>query len=782
MKRGALVPLALMATALAVLLVGTRRDLSEPHLRLFNDMVRSPAFRSQYPNPVFSSGATTQPPVPGALARDEEPPLPYGATPEERERAGRELKNPFVPSFEVMTRGREVFERFCSHCHGPKGRGDGPVAKAFPSFSFPVAGKSTYDLPDGTLFVIVSQGRNLMPSHAAQLSRDDRWKAIAYLRDLQRQELARLGPLAVVPEDPRRHSLVSEDYGKELFASNCAACHGAEGRRPQPGIPTLNEPSVLAIAEDAYYWDIINHGRPGTQMPAWKSVLTPTQIKSLVLYIRSWAPAAPERSQVLALRGDPGRGRGLFSTHCAGCHGPEGRGGIGNTLNNPSFLSIASDKFLRDTISLGRRHTAMPASYDFKAQEVSDLIAYIRSWAPVASSFDEVEVLASSASAAAGGRLFKARCAGCHGADGEGGIGSRLASDGFLSMADDRMLYRAITEGRRGTEMPAWSGLTSSQVAELIAFIRHWQKTPMVALTTAPAQGRAEFGEVLFKQECVKCHGSGGEGDLGTQIGNPAFLSQVSDDFLRRTIAFGKKGTEMKGFATRARNPLGEQDIGHLIAYLRRLQNEAQVEPLKRHYSWASAKDGKAVFEKKADCAKCHGAQGEGGSGPSLNNPNFLRVASDGFLAATIVLGRENTPMPSFSGGSGVQLEQEDIENVVAYIRGFEKEPSPARRKVDRSAKNAAEGRVLFRENCARCHGPEGQGRHGERPGTFGPSLNNKEFLKAADDNFLLATIALGRPGTPMKPFALGSGQPPELTADQIRKVVAFIRTWEKSK
>jgi len=782
MSRKSLRPALVLALLLTGLILATRRDLARPNPRLFWDMVHTPAVHSQTASPEFADGRAMRLAPAGTVARGETP-LLFGPGAEERERAGRELKNPFPPSYEVMTRGKKIFETDCQHCHGLSGLGDGAVAKAFPSFSFPLASKSTYDLPDGALFHIITFGRNLMPAHGSQVSVDDRWKVIHYLRDLQRQEIARLGPASVIPEDPRRSSLVSAPYGKELFAQNCASCHGEEGRGPKPGIPTLHSPAVLAIADDAYYTDIVTQGRPGTSMPAWKGVLTKTQIASVVGYIRSWSGAAPERAPAGAAVAGAERGRELFTTHCIGCHGPEGHGGIGNSLSAPSFLAMASDDFLRQTISLGRHKTAMPASYDLQGGDVDALIAYIRSWSKPAPEYGAVAALLPTASAKDGAALFATKCAGCHGAKGEGAIGSMLSADSFLSMVDDRFLYKVITEGRPGTEMPAWRSLTAKQTADVIALIRSWQKSPSVALSTAAHRGRAEFGEVLFRQECAKCHGPQGEGDLGTQIGNPVLLTQESDDFLWRTIAYGKAGTEMKGFLNRARNPLPSEDIDHLIAYLRRLQSHPPAAGLKRTYSWASASDGKKVYEVKANCAKCHGREGEGASGPSLGNPGFLQAASNGFLEGTIILGRENTPMHSYFSGADVpHLEQEDFENVVAYVRGFEKSPPAAHRRVEITPERVAEGRALFRENCSACHGLEGLGKHGQKVGDFAPSLNNPEFLKAADDNFLLATIALGRPGTPMRPFGDGMAGKSGLTADQIRKIVAFLRTWEKRK
>ncbi|MFI5360446.1 MAG: c-type cytochrome [Elusimicrobiota bacterium] len=782
MNRKSRVPALILAVLLTAAILATRRDLSRPNGRLYTEMVRNPAVHSQQGSPFFADGRAMRAAPAGTLARGEKV-LRFAPGAEERARAGRELKNPFAPSFEVMTRGKKVFETYCQHCHGLTGLGDGAVAKAFPSFSYPLASKSTFDLPDGAIFHIVTYGRNLMPAHGSQVAVDDRWKVIHYLRDLQRQEIARLGPGAVIPEDPRRRGLVAAAYGQELFAQNCASCHGVEGRSPKPGIPTLHSPAVLAIADDAYYADIIANGRPGTSMPSWKSVLTPTQRQSLVLYIRSWSGAAPQRVPPSPAAETAERGRELFTTHCVGCHGAEGRGGIGNSLSSPSFLAIASDDFLRQTISLGRHKTAMPASYDLQGGDVDALIAYIRTWSKPQHDEDQVMALLPTASVKDGAALFAVKCAGCHGDKGEGSIGSALAADSFLTMVDDHFLYRVITEGRPGTEMPAWLQLTAKQTADAIALIRSWQKGATIAASTETHRGRAEFGEVIYRQECVKCHGALGQGDLGTQIGNPVLLSQDSDEFLWRTIAYGKSGTEMKGFLNRARNPLPAEDIDHLVAFLRRMQAHPPAEGLKRAYSWASAKDGKKVYETKASCAKCHGAEGEGGSGPSLGNPGFLEAAGNGFLEGTIILGRENTPMHSFFSGTDFpRLEAEDFDNVVAYVRSFEKNPPIAHRRVESTPERVAEGRKLFHDNCATCHGAEGMGKHGEKVGDFAPSLNNPEFLKAADDNFLLATIALGRPGTPMRPFGDGMAGKSGLTADQIRMIVAFLRTWEKRK
>ncbi|MDE2292786.1 MAG: c-type cytochrome, partial [Elusimicrobia bacterium] len=418
--------------------------------------------------------------------------------------------------------------------------------------------------------------------------------------------------------------LVSADYGRELFATNCASCHGADGLKPNPGIPMLHDPAVLAYAPDSYYRDIIERGRPGTQMPAWKGVLTPTQISSLISYFRGWSRPTPMPTAAEMAAGDAAAGRRVFEGRCAACHGREGQGGVGNSLNSPSFQAIASDNFLRDTIVRGREHTAMPASFGLSAKDVADVVAFIRTWRKPAPAWGEVKSLMASASAARGAAAFAAHCAGCHGAQGKGGIGSRLNDDTFLTRLDDHSFYRIITEGRPGTAMPKWSFLPARDVSDIIALLRSWQKSPSVAGSSWTARGDAEAGAKLFHANCVRCHGEGGRGDTGAQNGNPYFLGQVSDDFLRATIAYGKPGTEMKGFMNRARDPFTLAQVEDIIAYLRGLQANPSPEDLQNTFSWADPDSGADVFKTQANCARCHGAHGEGGIGPSIGNPAFL--------------------------------------------------------------------------------------------------------------------------------------------------------------
>ena len=71
----------------------------------------------------------------------------------------------------------------------------------------------------------------------------------------------------------------------------------------------------------------------------------------------------------------------LYELHCSFCHGDVGQGDSALSLNNPTFLSTASDDFLRYAIARGRRGTAMGA-YDttLSAKDIASLVLAIRSF------------------------------------------------------------------------------------------------------------------------------------------------------------------------------------------------------------------------------------------------------------------------------------------------------------------------------------------------------------------------------------------------------------------
>jgi cytochrome c oxidase cbb3-type subunit III len=118
--------------------------------------------------------------------------------------------------------------------------------------------------------------------------------------------------------------LSSASEGRQVLASNCAACHGIDGKGSERAPNIADNPDVRRLS-DAELMGIIAKGIPGTGMPAFHS-LSSTRIRDLVAYLRSLEGATGN----VKLPGDPRKGETIFfgQTGCSNCHMIAGRGGF----------------------------------------------------------------------------------------------------------------------------------------------------------------------------------------------------------------------------------------------------------------------------------------------------------------------------------------------------------------------------------------------------------------------------------------------------------------------
>jgi len=184
-----LIPLFILIIAVLFFLqflFGQKPD--KRNYEFMSEMVRSDAFKAQSPNSFFENRLTQQKPVKGSIARGFTP-LHFGSSPKESIRAGEELGNPFAQDSTIsLTRGKEVFENFCRVCHGVSGEGDGAVSRrGFPTPPSMLLDK-TKNMKDGQMFHIITYGFKNMPAYASQITREDRWHSINYVRKLQEKQ------------------------------------------------------------------------------------------------------------------------------------------------------------------------------------------------------------------------------------------------------------------------------------------------------------------------------------------------------------------------------------------------------------------------------------------------------------------------------------------------------------------------------------------------------------------------------------------------------------------
>ncbi len=210
----------------------------------------------------------------------------------------------------------------------------------------------------------------------------------------------------------------------------------------------------------------------------------------------------------------------------------------------------------------------------------------------------------------------------------------------------------------------------------------------------------APDGALLYARNCAACHGADGRGGVGVPLALPDFLATASDDYLRRTIRLGRPGRVMPAFPH-----LSDAEVEAIVRHIRGFAPGVKPRALPAAPVRGDPERGAALYRRH--CAACHGPNGEGGKGtgvtfsrprdlpiiaPALNNPGFLAAASDAQIKATLMWGRKGTPMPSFLEQG---LTERDIDDVVAFVRGFERQPRQRRSELK------DEPPVLIRESAS---------------------------------------------------------------------------------
>jgi mono/diheme cytochrome c family protein len=156
------------------------------------DMVYSRAYDTYSNNPNFPDSITMRTPVAGTVPRGFTP-FRYTIDSASRAKAGNELVNPYLPTDEVLARGKLLFTTFCIGCHGEKGKGDGQLYSSglYPLKPREISGPLITKLKDGQIYHTITLGFGSMGSHAAQIKSDDRWKLVLYVRLLQKEAMGK---------------------------------------------------------------------------------------------------------------------------------------------------------------------------------------------------------------------------------------------------------------------------------------------------------------------------------------------------------------------------------------------------------------------------------------------------------------------------------------------------------------------------------------------------------------------------------------------------------------
>lgn len=150
----------------------------------YNWMSEQEKVNPQSESVFFSDKFGMREPVDGTVARGFVP-YPYMGVAEPKEY----LVNPVLPTKESLALGKRKFLTFCSPCHGNYADGDSRLRGQFPSPPS-LHTERAINFPDGRIYHVITNGQNAMPSYAAQITREERWSIVNYIRVLQRAKNA----------------------------------------------------------------------------------------------------------------------------------------------------------------------------------------------------------------------------------------------------------------------------------------------------------------------------------------------------------------------------------------------------------------------------------------------------------------------------------------------------------------------------------------------------------------------------------------------------------------
>jgi len=187
------------------------KDRTAPRVQLIPDMDQQPRVNSQAASPIFLDGRGMRSYVSGTVPRG-------GAHTDSAYYTGAEseqwVSNPLPIDMDLLKRGQERFNIYCSPCHGYDGSGKGAIHTRAQKLREPnwVPPLAMYDStviarPDGHLFNTITNGIRNMPAYGDQISVDDRWAIVSYIRALQKSQHA---TLEEVPAEERERLRAEE--------------------------------------------------------------------------------------------------------------------------------------------------------------------------------------------------------------------------------------------------------------------------------------------------------------------------------------------------------------------------------------------------------------------------------------------------------------------------------------------------------------------------------------------------------------------------------------------
>jgi mono/diheme cytochrome c family protein len=285
----------------------------------------------------------------------------------------------------------------------------------------------------------------------------------------------------------------SAQDGAAVYSSNCATCHGADGKGAVEGARNFNDADYMRAAAPSDFYASITNGKG--KMPAFKDQLSDGDRWNATYYLWHWS--VPEATIA--------QGDAVFQANCVTCHGSDGSGAIPQApkLTDVEFISsypaaqffksVSGGKGImpawQDRLSDEERWAVVERARAFAYEPVASggqparpveqptqapvpAAAPTQAPAPTAAPTEAPAPAAGPSGNAAAGKQTWAitPCIGCHGANAEGGVGPKLAGTA-LTLEE---VVKVVRNGRAGTAMMAFGDaqVSDKELSDIYAWLK----------------------------------------------------------------------------------------------------------------------------------------------------------------------------------------------------------------------------------------------------------------------------------------------------------------------
>jgi mono/diheme cytochrome c family protein len=321
------------------------------------DMHNQPKFYPQRGTEFYADGRSVRPQVENTVGRNQLHADSYFYTGMIDGKEGEGL--PFAVTAQVLAKGQERYNVYCTPCHSRVGNGAGMIVQRGYSPAGNLQGGRLRAVGLGHFFNVISNGYGSMPDYSAQITPADRWAIAAYIRALQLSQSAQRSDVPAGAEVKPLASIAASEGLPESFAAEWNVATPAE--MPGAGAPsTLSAPTPKPVGAQPTGPAPAAAGTPGTGTTSSVSASPIVQ---------------PKPAKVEVAAADPAAGKLTYTKNCAVCHTPEL---TGHPPTFPSLVGVVQrlgPAHVRNNVQHGA--PPMPAFPQIQGPDLDNLVAYL---------------------------------------------------------------------------------------------------------------------------------------------------------------------------------------------------------------------------------------------------------------------------------------------------------------------------------------------------------------------------------------------------------------------